>query len=84
MAASPSLAIASKQSYDSPSDAMSVVSESELPEGKIRWCLSLDVKIDGIELPFRLRFSTDNHEDMLEALADFHSMLMDKIEERLK
>jgi hypothetical protein len=64
---------------------MSVVTESEqLPEGKIRWCLSLDVKIDGIELPFRLRFATDNHEDMLEALADFHSMLMDKIEERLK
>jgi hypothetical protein len=63
---------------------MSVVSESELPDGKIRWCLSLDVKIDGIELPFRLRFATDNHEDMLEALADFHSMLLDKIEERLK
>jgi hypothetical protein len=64
---------------------MSVVTESEqLPEGKIRWALSLDVKIDGIELPFRLRFATDNHEDMLEALADFHSMLLDKIEERLK
>jgi hypothetical protein len=64
---------------------MSVVTESEqLPEGKIRWALSLDVKIDGIELPFRLRFATDNHEDMLDALADFHSMLMDKIEERLK
>jgi hypothetical protein len=64
---------------------MSVVTESEqLPEGKIRWCLCLDVAIDGIELPFRLRFSTDNHEDMLDALADFHSMLMDKIEERLK
>ena len=63
---------------------MSVVSESELPEGKIRWALCLDVAIDGIELPFRLRFSTDNHEDMLEALADFHCMLMEKIEERLK
>ena len=64
---------------------MSVVTESEkMPEGKIRWCLSLDVKIDGIELPFRLRFSTDNHEDMLESLADFHSMLLDKIEERLQ
>jgi hypothetical protein len=64
---------------------MSVVTESEkMPEGKIRWALSLDVKIDGIELPFRLRFATDNHEDMLDALADFHSMLMDKIEERLK
>jgi hypothetical protein len=64
---------------------MSVVTESEqLPEGKIRWVLSLDVKIDGIELPFRLRFATDDHEDMLEALADFHAMLMDKIEERLQ
>ena len=64
---------------------MSVVTESEqLPEGKIRWALSLDVKIDGIELPFRLRFATDDHEDMLEALADFHAMLMDKIEERLQ
>jgi hypothetical protein len=61
---------------------MSVVTESEqLPEGKIRWALSLDVKIDGIELPFRLRFATDDHEDMLEALADFHSMLMDKIQQ---
>jgi hypothetical protein len=64
---------------------MSVVTESEqLPEGKIRWALSLDVKIDGIELPFRLRFATDDHEDMLEALADFHAMLMDKIEDKLK
>ena len=64
---------------------MSVVTDSEqLPEGKIRWVLSLDVKIDGIELPFRLRFATDDHDDMLEALADFHSMLMQKIEERLQ
>ena len=62
---------------------MSVVSESA-GEGKIRWALCLDVKIDGIELPFRLRFSTDNHEDMLEALADFHSMLLEKIEEKLQ
>lgn len=63
---------------------MSIVSESEKQEGRIRWCLCLDVSIPGIELPFRLRFSTDNHEDMLEALADFHSTLMDKIEERLQ
>jgi hypothetical protein len=62
---------------------MSVVTESE-GQGKIRWALCLDVKIDGIELPFRLRFSTDNHEDMLEALADFHSMLLQKIEEKLQ
>ena len=60
---------------------MSVVTESEQSEGKIRWALSLDVKVDGIELPFRLRFATDDHEDMLEALADFHSMLMDKIQQ---
>jgi hypothetical protein len=64
---------------------MSVVTESEkMPEGKIRWALSLDVKIAGIELPFRLRFSTDNHEDMLEALADFHSMILERIDERLQ
>jgi len=64
---------------------MSVVSDSEtLPEGKIRWALCLDVKIDGIELPFRLRFSTDNHEHMLDALADFHSTLLDKIVEHLE
>ena len=56
---------------------MSVVTDS--PEGKIRWQLCLDVKIDGIALPFRLRFATDRHEDMLEALADFQSMLMEKI-----
>jgi hypothetical protein len=60
---------------------MSVVTESEQSEGKIRWALSLDVKVDGIELPFRLRFATDDHEDMLEALADFHAMLMDKIQQ---
>jgi hypothetical protein len=61
---------------------VSVVTESEqLPEGKIRWVLSLDVSITGIELPFRLRFATDDHEDMLEALADFHAMLMDKIQQ---
>lgn len=64
---------------------MSVVTESEQrPDGKIRWVLSLDVSITGIPLPFRLRFATDDHDDMLEALADFHSMLMEKIEERLK
>ena len=64
---------------------MSVVTESEkMPEGKIRWCLCLDVAIDGIELPFRLRFATDNHEDMLEALADFHSMILERSDERLQ
>jgi hypothetical protein len=63
---------------------MGVVTESELPEGQIRWALCLDVSIEGIELPFRLRFSTDNHDDMLEALADFDAMLMQKIEEKLE
>ncbi len=57
---------------------MSLVSESE--QGKIRWTLCLDVTIDGIELPFRLRFATDNHNDMLEALADFHAMILEKIQ----
>ena len=64
---------------------MSIVSESEnTEEGKIRWVLCLDVQIDGIALPFWLRFSTDNHEDMLEALADFHSTLLDKIDLNLE
>ena len=57
---------------------MSIVSESE-QEGKIRWTLCLDVKFDGIELPFRLRFATDNHDDMLEALADFHATILEKV-----
>jgi hypothetical protein len=57
---------------------MSVVSESE--QGKIRWTLCLDVSIDGIELPFRLRFSTDNHDDMIDALADFHATILDKVQ----
>jgi hypothetical protein len=63
---------------------MSVVSESEEAEGKIRWQLCLDVQVDGIELPFRLRFATDDHEDMLEALADFHAVIWEKIQSNLK
>jgi hypothetical protein len=62
---------------------MSIVSESE-QEGKIRWQLCLDVKIDGIELPFRLRCTTDDQDQMLEALADFHSMLEEVIGEKLE
>jgi hypothetical protein len=62
---------------------MSVISESE-QEGKIRWQLCLDVKIDGIDLPFRLRCATDDHEQMLEALADFHAMLSEVIGEKLE
>jgi hypothetical protein len=58
---------------------MSIVSESEC-EGTIRWTLCLDVKIGGIELPFRLRFATDNHDDMIEALADFHATILDKVQ----
>ena len=58
---------------------MSIVSESE-QEGKIRWTLCLDVKFDGIELPFRLRFATDNHDDMIEALADFHATILEKVQ----
>jgi hypothetical protein len=64
---------------------MSVISESEgTQEGKVRWSLSLDVKIDGIELPFRLRCTTDDQDRMLEALADFHSMLEEVIGEKLE
>jgi len=58
---------------------MSIVSESE-QEGKIRWTLCLDVKFDGIELTFRLRFATDNHDDMIDALADFHATILDKVQ----
>jgi hypothetical protein len=53
-------------------------------EGQIRWILCLDVTITGIELPFRLRFATDNHEDMLEALAEFQCTLLEKIQENLE
>ena len=63
---------------------MSIVSEAEQQNGKVRWKLCLDVQVDGIELPFRLRFSTDNHEDMLEALADFHAVIWEKIQSKLK
>jgi len=62
---------------------MSIVSKSER-EGKIRWQLCLDVQIDGIELPFRLRCATDDHDAMLEALADFHAMLSEVIGEKLE
>jgi len=62
---------------------MSIVSESER-EGKIRWQLCLDVAINGIELPFRLRCATDDHDAMLEALADFHAMLSEVIGEKLE
>jgi len=62
---------------------MSVISESE-QAGKIRWQLCLDVAIDGIELPFRLRCATDDHDAILEALADFHAMLSEVIWEKLE
>ena len=58
---------------------MSAITDEAEYMGKIRWQLCLDVKIDGIELPFRLRFATDRHEDMLEALTDFQAMLLEKI-----
>ena len=41
----------------------------------------MDVKVEGIELPFRLRIVTDNEDKMLEALSDFQSMILKKVEE---
>jgi len=55
-----------------------------LPRRGNQWQLCLDVAINGIELPFRLRCTTDDQDQMLEALADFHAMLSGVIGERLE
>jgi predicted component of type VI protein secretion system len=50
-------------------------------EINVQWGLTMDVKVEGIELPFRLRIVTDNEDKMLEALSDFQSMILKKVEE---
>ena len=47
--------------------------------GLVRWGLTLDVNVEGIELPFRLRVVTDNEETMLEALCEFQLMIVEKV-----
>jgi len=50
-------------------------------EVNVRWGLTMDVQVQGIELPFRLRIVTDDEDKMLEALSDFQSMILKKVEE---
>jgi hypothetical protein len=50
-------------------------------EINVRWGLTMDVQVQGIELPFRLRIVTDDEEKMLDALSDFQSMILKKVEE---
>jgi hypothetical protein len=54
---------------------------AEVGEINVQWGLTMDVKVEGIELPFRLRIVTDNEDRMLEALSDFQSMILKKVEE---
>jgi len=51
------------------------------PDSIVRWGLTMDVKVEGIPLPFRLRIVTDDEEKMLETLSDFQSMILKKIED---
>lgn len=48
-------------------------------EGFVRWGLTLDVEVERIELPFRLRVVTDDEEKMLEALCEFQLMIVEKV-----
>ena len=52
---------------------------SQDAEGCVRWGLTLDVTVEGIELPFRLRVVTDDEEKMLEALCEFQLMIVEKV-----
>jgi hypothetical protein len=61
---------------------MSIVSESEHEEGKVRWALSLDVTIEGIQLPFRLRITTDDLDLVHDSLSDFQAMIVGKINDQ--
>ena len=62
---------------------MSIVSESEHEEGKVKWALSLDVTIEGIKLPFRLRITTDDLDQVHDALSDFQALIVEKIDQQL-
>ena len=61
---------------------MSIVSESEHKEGKVFWALSLDVTIEGIKLPFRLRITTDDLDQVHDSLSDFQAMIVQKINDQ--
>ena len=61
---------------------MSIVSESEHEEGKVKWALSLDVTIEGIKLPFRLRITTDDLDQVHDSLSDFQAMIVQKINQQ--
>jgi hypothetical protein len=50
-------------------------------EGKVFWKLCVDVKIEGIRLPFRLRVTADDEEKILDALSDFQSMIQEKLDQ---
>jgi hypothetical protein len=55
-------------------------SENQVPDsGIVTWALTMDVKVKGVDLPFRLRIVTDDEETMLDSLSDFQSMIFDKI-----
>ena len=60
---------------------MSVVSESEEDIPNVNWNLSLDVKIQGIPLPFRLRISTDDLDAVHDSLANFQAIIVEKIQQ---
>lgn len=52
---------------------------SQDADGCVRWGLTLDVTVEGIELPFRLRVVTDDEKKMLEALCEFQLMIVEKV-----
>ena len=52
-------------------------------EGKVRGALSLDVTIEGIKLPFRLRITTDDLDQVHDALSDFQALIVEKIDQQL-
>ena len=54
---------------------------AEAGDISVQWGLTMDVQVEGIELPFRLRIVTDDEEKMLDALSDFQSMILKKVEE---
>lgn len=49
--------------------------------GRVLWGLTMDVKVAGIALPFRLRVTSDDEERILEALADFQAEIQRRIAE---
>lgn len=52
---------------------------AEGEKGRVVWGLTMDVSVEGIELPFRLRIVSDDEEKVLEALSDFSCMITKKL-----